>query len=169
MKFIEFIDKEITSRGFSPAMIEALRLVKENRFDPIVLKKRVSEYGLSVVDLKSESMLFYVDFARYILLDDHIDENEMNTAKRLKLLFKIREGDFMSDNFHNQIKMIIQEQSDKFYRDNAIDDRESVAKVRLQELFDLGYDQYLSMEHEIIESALKRGADSKDLDTYYKL
>lgn len=169
MEFVKFIEKEISLRNFSPAMVVALRLVKENRFDPITLKKCVGEFGLDVLDIKSESLLFYVDYARHILIDDHVDENEMITAKRLKLLFKIHEGDFFEGDFKNLIKAIIQEQSEKFYCDNIVDDRESIAKVHLQELFDLSYDQYLEMEHEAVESALKRGANSHDLDTYYKL
>jgi hypothetical protein len=52
------------------------------------------------------------------------------------------------------------------YQDNVIDNNEALHKVDLQQLFDLGYDQFLELSNKAVKDALSRGAKLKDLDTF---
>ena len=60
-------------------------------------------------------------------------------------------------------------QLEMMYFDNKIDSKEAEYKVRLQELFNLSYDQFLSFEKDAVKSALEKGAKISELDTYYKI
>lgn len=153
----------------SVSMREALQLINENRLEPLLVQSILERNNNTPDILKKEAIDVFLDYAKYILLDNHIDDNEMLLAKKYKLLFRIKEGDFLSFGKSNEIKEIITAESKRFYSDSQIDEHESLAKVSLQELFDLGYDQYLDLEKEVVEDALAQGANLHKLDTYYNL
>ncbi len=153
----------------SVSMRETLQLINENRFEPLTVQSIAERNSITSEVLKREAIDVFMDYAKYILLDNHIDDNEMLLAKKYKLLFRIKEGDLLSFGKSNEIKEIITAESKRFYSDSQIDEHESLAKVSLQELFDLGYDQYLDFEKEVVEDALAQGASLHKLDTYYNM
>lgn len=153
----------------SVSMREILHLINDNRFEPLTVQSIVERNNITSEVLKKEAIDVFMDYAKYILLDNHIDDNEMLLAKKYKLLFRIKEGDFLSFGKSNEIKEIITAESKRFYSDSQIDEHESLAKVSLQELFDLGYDQYLDFEKEVVEDALAQGANLHKLDTFYNI
>lgn len=129
-----------------------LQILLDNKFDG------TEDIKPDLIDL----LLLYIN----LVLNDHtISPKEYLNCKQLKILFKIREGDFYKLRY-GEIKEVIYKQLKRIYRDdNKIDEEEAIHKVNLQGLFDLSYDQFLEFNEREIRIALEKGADIKDLDT----
>lgn len=69
---------------------------------------------------------------------------KFQVPKKIKRLFKIKEGDLYGLR-KNKIEIIIHKQINHFLKDGHIDYDEELEEVNLQDLFDLGYDEYLNM------------------------
>ncbi len=143
------------------SLIQNGNLNRQN-FDNIL-----SDHGISGVEnIKPEildMLLAYIDF---IFRDNVITEDEAANFKQLKRFFKIKEGDFFKYRYAN-IDNILTRQFELIYSDNRIDNEEALHKVGLQELFDLGYDQFLDLINEEVVAAIKRGASPDELDTVF--
>lgn len=165
----DFIEYAIENLKFSDNMVEILKMIREYGFDPMPIRSFLNSKKLSISDIKDESLGLLVDYARFCLEDNHLSEIEMNNVRMLKLILKVREGDFLKHGKENCIKEILGYQLKRMFEDNEIDYKESLEKVSLQEFFGLSYDQYLSFEHKIVENAISNGADIHKLDTFIKL
>lgn len=140
--------------------------LKENKLNQQRLQQILSDNGLDgTEDMKLgliDLLLLYIN----LVLNDHIiTHKEYLNCKQLKILFKVREGDFYKLRYE-ELKEVIYKQLERIYRDdNKIDEEEAIHKVNLQGLFDLSYDQFLEFNEREIRIALEKGADIKDLDT----
>lgn len=162
----QFLLGVISNHKCSDYLTIALNMAAEDNYNPLELSKKLEVHNLSISDLKKESLSLMLDFAHYCLEDNLLTEEELDQAKRLKLFLKIREGDFY-ENCKDQIAELIHEQLSLMFKDNIIESHESLGKVSLQELFDLGYDQYLELERPNVKEAIERGADISNLDTFF--
>lgn len=163
----EFINQQIQQGCNSEPMVEALKLIMNDQMHPYLLRERLDAHGMKVTDLKAESMPLVLDYIRCCLDDDVISDEELRNANALKVFFKIQEGELL-ERYKDQIKYLISRQLELIYADDVIDERESVAKVNLQALFDLSYDQYLQFERNAVKMVLARGGELHRLDTFYK-
>lgn len=154
---------------YSEAMSVALRLFAEGNTSPLVLREQIEKYGATAEDLRLEAVDVIIDYVELILEDNVLSAEEMRTLRMMKLFFRIKEGDFLQQHKEKQIEHILYRQLELIYLDKRVDRQESMMKVELQELFGLSYDQFLLLEQEAAETALKNGADIKDLDTFYVL
>jgi hypothetical protein len=121
---------------------------------------KITDVKEQILDL----LLFYIKAA---LKDDAITEDEAKNVTLLKRFFKIKEGDFFRYRL-SEIKSILNVQFRKIYIDNYITENEALHKVNLQDLFDLGYDQFLSLIDGEIKDALLRGGELQNLDTFLR-
>jgi hypothetical protein len=132
-------------------------------FHDVLLKYKIT----NIVDIKEELLDLILQYINIILHDNKLTINELNNTNILKVNFKIKEGDFYKYRY-DQIKEILLKQLSKIYRDDdKISFGESLYKVELQELFDLGYDQFLKFANIEDALALDRHANILDLDTVY--
>lgn len=120
----------------------------------------------NVTAIKEEILDMLLEYINFILKDGAITENEARILKLLKRFFKIREGDFYNYRY-TEIKNILDKQFSILYSDNKINREEALHKVGLQELFDLGYDQFLELVDKEVKAAVDRGANKEQLDTVF--
>lgn len=150
---------------------EPMKLVLEHlarKSDFFTMSDDLASLGKTIMDLQSESIDFIFDFVELILEDGILTLEEMNTLTFLKRYLHIKEGDFLKYHKEFKIQEIIYLQMQKIYSDLFVDNKEALTKTDLQKLFDLSYDQFLHFERKAVEEALKKGANIRDLDTFYK-
>lgn len=150
-------------------MNSALQLFSEGNFSTIILKEKIKEAGSSADELRWEGVDVIIDYVNLILEDNILSSEEMDTLRMLKLYLHVQEGDFLKQHKEGVIEQTLCRQLELIYQDKLVDQRESLMKVDLQELFGLSYDQFLMFERKAVEDAMMNGADIKDLDTFYKM
>lgn len=167
MKTFKAAIAELKENGnYTSAMADVLQLVQEDKLSLLDLKKSLSLNGLSIDDLKEESLSVVIDYAKDCLKDNILTEQEMQNIKLLKTFLRIREGDFYKKRLKD-VRTILTLQLRRMYEDNVIDKSEATMKTDLQELFNLSYDQFLDIVNDVAKEALNRGADIKELDTFF--
>jgi hypothetical protein len=128
--------------------------------DSILEDHRIAD----IEDLKEELLDLLLCYIRIVLKDYRITELERRNILFLKLYFKIREGDFFRYR-ESEVESILKEQFQKLYSDNKINEEEAIYNSQLQEIFDLGYDQFDIFKEDFVVNALDRGGDIMDMDT----
>lgn len=78
----------------------------------------------------------------------------------LKLFFNLKEGDFCKYR-HQEIVFILKRQFDYHAADNKFTNKEEIQEFLLQDLFDLGFDQFKEFKIEAMESCYE---ESENLD-----
>lgn len=157
--------------SFTETFTEYIRriagLVYNNSLDKQNLDTLLKDYNFShVEEIKEEILDMLLAYINYILDDNFITENEARNLKLLKRFFKIKEGDFYEYRY-KEVEFILNRQFELIYADNKIVPEEALHKVGLQELFDLGYDQFLELVNKEIKAAVLRGANTEELDTVF--
>lgn len=160
------IAKMIESGNYSPRINGILNLVVEGKMNSIELNNYLTQQCISINDIKLESLQVILDYANMCLEDNLLTEQEMYGIQMLKLFLRVKEGDFLKYGKEQDVKEILTWQLRKMYNDDKIDNQEALMKNDLQSLFDLGYDQFLSIVNEVAQESLNRGANIKDLDTF---
>jgi hypothetical protein len=159
----------LTVENFSDYINEIVELVYSDELDGVSLSKILKHFQIKQVDdIKDEILDMLLVYINFVLKDCAVTENEAGNVKLLKRFFKIKEGDFYNLRY-DEVSNVLHHQLECIYLDNRIDESEALYKVSLQELFDLGYDQFLEFANEHDKAALQRGADLNDLDTVFKL
>lgn len=167
--FEKAFTKIASIQTFRPHIKEIVSAIVEDSFDKKTLDRILSNYNFrDVSDIKEDVLDLLLLYIGIVLDDSVIKEKELANLKILKRIFKIREGDFYTLR-HDEIQQILNLQFKKIYQDNFIDHREAILKVGLQELFDLGYDQFQDLSKDEVKAALTKGADLNDLDAVIKL
>jgi hypothetical protein len=152
---------------FSEPMQRVLELLDKGALTQQTLETTLISFNIaSVKAVKSDLMDIVLCYAKLVLTERELTENEEFNIEWLKDVFQIKEGDFYQYK-RAQIAEVLQDQLSIMYADNRIDKNESLLKVRLQQLFDLGYDQFLEFVNAYDKMALLRGADILELDTVY--
>lgn len=146
------------------AMSIATREFTKERINQILQKHRIG----NIQSIKHDTMDLLLASINFILDDGVITEKELANLKVMKRVFKIKEGDSYSMRLE-AVQKILNKQFQKIYKDNVIDKNEAILKVGLQELFDLGYDQFQELSRDEVKAALERGADLNDLDAVLEI
>lgn len=101
-------------------------------------------------------LLFYVD---HCLKDHALTSKEKLSIRELKLLFRIKEGDFYKFRRREMKGLLVSEVS-RILNDKSVDTVEALHQSDLQEVFGLGYDQYLEITKEpvrkIVDDAIEK-------------
>lgn len=129
----------------------------------------LNEYGFkSLKSFKDDALKLILIYIKIALKDNLISNEEINSVRFLKLLLDIEEGEFTKDKkLYNEVANIIKIQTELVYvDDDKIDEKESIQRVHLQEMFGLNYDEFLLLTNDIALDAIERGADWTDLDSY---
>ena len=157
----------LTISSLSDISTEVAHLILNNSLSESSINEVVRKHCLkSIVDVKEEMLDLVLMYSSIILKDNKLTQKELINVKLLKRALKIKEGDFYRFRNH-EIKEILYKQLARIYRDdNNIDDSEALYKVELQELFSLGYDQFLEFANNEDFLALERGANVMNLDTF---
>ena len=88
------IAKMISCGEYSYIMNKALSLIIEDKMNSIALNQLLANNGISITELKEESLVVIIDYANKILEDDILTDEEMKNIGLLKLFFKIEPHDF---------------------------------------------------------------------------
>lgn len=159
----------LSIENFSDYINEIIELIHTNELDRINLDRILKEHHIKQIeDIKEECLDLLLVYINLILNDNIITENEAGNIKILKMVFKIKEGDFYTLRY-SEVEDVLNRQAERIYLDNKIDTEEALLKVGLQELFGLSYDQFLELINPQVKAALYRGGSLSDLDTVFKL
>ena len=159
----------LEKKNYSEHMQEVLRLFVHGNTPSFEIRETLKKRNVGVEDLHNEAINVIFDFVNLILDDHIITKQEMDELRKLKMILHIKEGDFIAAHKEEDIEKILHKEFKLIYSDKAVDKNEAAMKVDLQELFGLSYDQFLFFEQEVVEYALKQGADVTNLDTFYRL
>lgn len=116
-------------------------------FHKILQSNQVRE----ISEIKSYLRDVFVDYVNEIVQDHYISEAEVVNATKLKQLFEIKEGELYRHKL-KEVQQILNKQFSYFFIDGKISPIEELQKVNLQDLFDLGYDQYLKFYNDFKKS-----------------
>lgn len=94
-------------------------------------------------------------YVRTVLQDHVLSAAEQDTVRDLKLLLRIREGDFL-EHRRAEVAVLLAQQLDRMLEDEHIDDAEALQQVELQRAFDLGYDEYLALTRTAVDDSVER-------------
>lgn len=154
----------LEKHSYSEPMNMVLNLFEELP-NALVINEKLKPFGVTITDLRAESINVLVDYIEYILDDNILSQQEMESLEFLKRYLRIKEGDFFVFHKEDVIQKTIYNQMKIILADLNVDKDEAIVKVNLQKLFDLSYDQFLKFERKAIEEALDNGANIKNLDT----
>lgn len=150
---------------FSDYIIDISELIYKNELSRANISLVLQDHKINrIEEIKDELLDLLIVYINLILNDHIITENEKNNIKLLKIYFKIKEGDFYRRRY-NEIEDILHRQFERQFLDNKITREESIYNVELQEIFDLGYDQFDKFKEKEVKRALEIGVDISDLDT----
>ncbi len=127
----QYIDNELLDLIISGKVDKTL-------FTEILKSRKIND----LFQIKNQLMDAVLNYVEEILNDHKITDEEIQNATRLKRLFEIKEGDFYQKK-HSEVKQVLDKEFSYILSDGRISDSEEIQKVGLQDLFDLGYDQYL--------------------------
>ena len=156
----------LEERKYTPIMVRCLNLILDDKMNSIALKQCLSGSGYTLSMIKPEALQVILDYSEIILEDDVLTENEIRIITLLKMFFQIKDGDFYTYGKKEIVDSVLMAQLEKMYADNIINKEEALKKTDLQGLFCLSYDQFSEIVNKVAKSALERGANIKDLDTF---
>lgn len=167
IKIKEAFEKIANAEPFRDYIAKIATLIYKNNLDKLNLDKVLHEYNFNhVEEIKEDVLDMLLTYINNILDDDFITENEAGNLNLLKRFFKVKEGDFYKYRY-KEVKSILEKQFKSIYSNNKINSEEALHKVGLQELFDLGYDQFLELVDKEVKAAVERGASTDELDTVF--
>ena len=155
----------VSNGNFNSCITDIAELIYNDNLNPDSFKEVLENHDIEKPqDIKENLLDLLINYIK-IVLDDHaITDVEKKNVGLLKLLFKIKEGDFYKYRYY-EIGDILRRQFKLLYEDNDISKEEAIYKVELQDFFDLSYDQFDLLKENEIRRALSEGADIKDLNT----
>lgn len=155
------LQKMLGRYQYSPAMTEILQSIIEGQWTSLRHKEILAEnkVRLNSVAFKEETLDVALQYAKICLEDDAISEEEMKAMYMLKRLLGIEEGDFYKYGKKSDVRGILAAQLYKLYDDGEINYDEALHKVALQGLFNLSYEEFEEIVHEIAQTVQEREAD----------
>lgn len=165
----EAFDIIITKNDYSEYLIEIVDLIRENKANRKSIKDVLLRYSIYGSEYVRNDFLDLIITYVNLVLDDHtITNEERKNIQLLKMMFEIKPGDFYKYRY-NEIENILHKQFKRLYSDNVISIDEALQEVKLQEMFDLGYDQYDKFKENELQRAINEGADITELNTARQL
>lgn len=168
-KLQDFALKILATNKYSDKSSAIIKLVADDKMNLPALNSTLLEIKTKrITDLKDKLINVVLDYINMCLEDKAITHVEMEDFRKLKLFFRIQEGDFIKCHKEREIKQILISQLRYMQSDKIIDKKEALMKVDLQEMFGLSYDQFLKIENEVSKETICNGANPIDLDTFIK-
>ncbi len=161
---LDFIEafRKLSNLQLSSYIQKISLLICNNNLNKQRVDNILKEYNIKKIeDIKEEILDLLLMYINLVLDDNAITEKEAWDVNVLKRFFKIKEGDFYN-NRYIEIQQVLNNQFQRIYANNQIDTREALHKVGLQEMFDLGYDQFLEFIDKEVKEALERGASIEE-------
>jgi hypothetical protein len=157
--------KILSIESFSDYIIDIAELIYNSELNRENIQKILDEHKIKKIDDIKEDLLDLLIVYINLILNDHIiSTNEKYNVELLKKYFKIQEGDFYKYRYQ-EVEDILHRQFERIYLDNNVSKEEAIHHVDLQDLFNLGYDQFEEFKSNEIRRALDHGANILDLDT----
>lgn len=120
-------------------------LVTSGKIDKPLFKEILNSFEIeSPEEIKEDLIDTFLNVVYNIVEDKKITNEEIIQSKNLKTIFEIKEGDLYCLR-KDKIQNILCLQVSHFMKDGMLSKEEEIENVNLQELFDLGYDQYLEL------------------------
>ncbi|RYY52699.1 MAG: hypothetical protein EOO09_20570 [Chitinophagaceae bacterium] len=134
----------LSDPGLTIVEADIIDHISAKGFDKKLFTGMLARKGYSYdAAFKEEFVRTFLVFVKHILVDRIISEDELTTAGLLKLLFKIDASDLLPKHTH-YIEQIFDAQLNHVKEENpGISFPEACHKAGLQELFSLGYDEYI--------------------------
>lgn len=89
------------------------------------------------------------------LVDHALSDRERDNVRMLKRLLHIEEGEFL-EHRADAVQNVLGRELSRILHDSEVDEPESLHQAHLQEVFDLGYDQYLELIRPQMRSVVAR-------------
>ncbi len=141
-------------------IVEILTTFIYGEFSRAAVNEVCREFKLQDLNEIKPELLDLVLYYTSCCLEEHaITEEEKIELKFLKILFQIKEGDLFEYK-SNQIRQIISIEAKRILADWKVDETESLYQVDLQQIFDLSYDQYLSITRPLIKEIVDQIIES---------
>jgi hypothetical protein len=138
-----------------PAPVHAIAeaIVKDD-VGPHTMRVVGERYGVADwTELRAHLVDLVLYYVRIALSDHSLSDDEIATSRLLKRLVRLEEGDFWMLR-RDAVRELVQIEMARILRDGVIDKAEELHQVDLQSLFDLSYDQYLSLSTEAVADAV---------------
>lgn len=162
--FNEVIKHIVTSNNFNDFFIEVSNLIQSGKFVKSDVQKILKDNGISKIsNYKNECMDLIIRYVGVLLADQKITKGEVRSVGMLKNIFKIEEGDFLSEKW-NEIQELIENQIDVLLQDGKIDFKETLYLLEIQEIFDLSHEQFVDITKHKVDEAIKSGVAPEDID-----
>ena len=131
----------------------ASRLVEVVRSGPLsrqAVSDTMADLGFSSPESKLEAAIdVTIECIRQAIADHALTERELEVVRTIKRLCGIKEGDILRLR-RAEVADLLREAMEIVLHDKVVTGEESMYKVGLQEVFDLGYDEF----HELTEGSL---------------
>ena len=158
----------LSAENFGEVGNDIAEMIYEHGLKREIFEDLLKQHGVKTTEhIKHEILDLILAYINLVLDDNFLTTAEADNVSFLKRFFKVKEGDFYSDKYY-EVEKLLDRQFGHMYQNNKINTDEALQKVELQKLFDLGYDQFLKLVDKAVKSALNRGANIDELDTYLK-
>lgn len=150
----------ISIESFNKYILDIAELIYEEKLSRACFNEVLDRYKVDKEGIKPELIDLILVYLNIVLNDHIISEKEKRNAEMLKLFFNLKEGDFCK--YRNQeIGYILKRQFDYHAADYGFSNEEEIQEFLLQDLFDLGFDQFNEFKILAIESTIENGEDSE--------
>lgn len=141
----------LQTHSYNEKVVKILSLIVEDKMNSLARDEKLAEMGIRrISDIKEYTPDIVLDYIDYCLEDNAISDDEFRNAKLLKIFLGISEGDFVKNHREKRMKEIISKQISLVFADNKVDYEEILHMESIQGLFDLSYNQFECIIHEIV-------------------
>lgn len=142
------------SRASSPLLVGICELAGRDDLNRPSLDSLCESLSADLLDAKPELVDVVLYCVRLALADHDLSESELENIRYLKRLFRIKEGD-IQELQPEEVAELLTGQMTVILADKNVDPAEQLEKVRLQEAFDLGYDQFLEITRPLVRQIVE--------------
>jgi len=125
-----------------------------------------------ISDIKSESMDLILHYIQTCLRDHELNDEELENIRVMKLLFRVKEGDFLSLK-EEEVVQIVSTQFQMLIADREVTDEEELFQLNLRKVFGISYDQYLELTtpyvHDIVDEFLAKISSDNFVDEFERM
>lgn len=127
-------------RDVSGPVVEIIRRLQH--VDPLEITEAVGPE--TAEDAKDDATAFLLLAVRDAVSDHAVTDEEVRALTHVKRIFRIEEGDFLSLH-EKEVADLLSEELERLLEDWEIDPAEAVHKVKLQDVLDLSYDEFINL------------------------
>lgn len=127
-------------RDVSGPVVEVIRRLQH--VDPLEIAEAVGPE--TAEDAKDDATAFLLLAVRDAVSDHALTDEEVRALTHAKRIFRIEEGDFLRLH-EKEVADLLCEELERLLEDLEIDPAEAVHKVKLQDVLDLSYDEFVNL------------------------